>query len=60
MKLLLIILAGGILSCAPMRKAGSTNSADHLIDLSPSQQELQQAFNADTGAARLLLIVSPT
>ncbi len=61
MRLLLILLAGSILSCAPMPRVAQTNSsAPKLIELSASQPELQQAFNADTGAVRLLLILSPT
>jgi len=61
MKLLLILLAGTVVSCAPLPRVAQTNrSAPRLIDLSASQPELQQAFNADTGSVRLLLILSPT
>ena len=61
MRLLLILLAGSILSCAPLpRPTQTNNSAPKLIDLSAFQPELQQAFNADTGAVRLILILSPT
>jgi len=60
-RLLLILLAGSIVSCAPLPKPSQTNnSASKLIELSPSQPELQRAFNADTGSGRLLLILSPT
>jgi len=60
MRLLLILLAGSVLSCAPLPRNAQTNSAPKLIDLSASQPELQQAFNADTGSVRLILILSPT
>ena len=61
MRLLLILLACAIISCAPLPRVAQTNhSASQLIDLSASQPELQQAFNADTGAVRLILILSPT
>ena len=61
LRLLLILLACSVLSCAPLqRNAQTNNSASKLIELSPSQPELQQAFNADTGSVRLLLILSPT
>ncbi len=61
MKLLLILLAGTVVSCAPLPRVAQINSsAPKLIDLSASQPELQQAFNADTGAVRLILILSPT
>jgi len=61
MKLLLSLLACSVLSCAPLPRVTQTNSsAPRLIDLSASQPELQQAFNADTGAVRLILILSPT